>query len=210
LLYQTPAEKFAECVAAISWTCRAKRTLAAVANSQNVGLECLLLRDYPPCLPPTAPMPRPCWPPPMGSRSRGSWLGNGLPQGYFRRDYWTFRLIWFSAHQALDPFRGSKDLGVKCEIIFSVCYSEKLAAFFIVHRSPKAPCEKNQLLIWRPLTHGAGPPVRLSPSFTNPLLFLVWTCLPTRPSIYARRPVLTRPLVFVVHRVSPPVAANRR
>lgn len=58
-----------------------------------------------------------------------------------------FRLIWFSAHQALDPFRGSKDIGVKCEIIFPVCYSEKLAAFFIVHRSPKAPCEKSQLLI---------------------------------------------------------------
>jgi hypothetical protein len=82
-----------------------------------------------------------------------------------------FRQIRFGPHQTLDPFRGSKDIGVKREIIFPVCYSEELPAFFIVHRSPKAPCEKSQLLIRRLLTHGARPPVRLSTSFANPLLF---------------------------------------
>jgi hypothetical protein len=136
-------------------------------------------------------------------------LGNGLPQGYFRRDGWMFRLIRFSAHQALDPFRGSKDIGVKREIIFPVCYSEKVAAFFIVHRSLKASREKSQLLVRRLLTAGTRPPVKLRPLFANPLLFLVRTCVCSRPSFHARSPVFTRSFAFIAHRASPPIAANR-
>jgi hypothetical protein len=53
----------------------------------------------------------------------------------------------FSAHQALDPFHGSKDLRVKHEIIFAVRYPEKAAASFIIHRSPQAPYEESQLFV---------------------------------------------------------------
>jgi hypothetical protein len=136
-------------------------------------------------------------------------LGSGLPQAYFRRDCWMFRLIRFSANQALDPFRSSKDIRVKREIIFPVCYSEKVAAFFIVHRSLKASCEKSQLLVRRLLSAGTGPPVKLRPLFASPLLFLVRTCVRFRPSFYARSPVFTRSFVFIAHRVGPPIVANR-
>jgi hypothetical protein len=82
------------------------------------------------------------------------------------------RLVRFSIGGAFDPFHGSKDIRVERKIIFPVCHSEKAAAFFTVHRPPDALCEKSQLLIRRLLT---GPPVRLSPPFANPLLFLVRT-----------------------------------
>jgi hypothetical protein len=53
------------------------------------------------------------------------------------------------ARQIVDPFKGSKDLGMASKIIFSRSNTEKMAALLVSHSAPDALRKKRKLVFRR-------------------------------------------------------------
>jgi hypothetical protein len=51
------------------------------------------------------------------------------------------------ARQIVDPFKGSKDLGIASKIIFSRSNTEKMATLLVSHSAPDALREKRKLVL---------------------------------------------------------------
>jgi hypothetical protein len=84
------------------------------------------------------------------------------------------------ARQIVDPFKGSKDLGIASKIIFSRSNTEKMAALLISHGAPDA-LRKKRKLVFRWLFGCSSIVVRSSDFRTSFFCF--------RPRVSARPPI---------------------
>ena len=99
------------------------------------------------------------------------------------------------ARQIVDPFKGSKDLGIASKIIFSRSNTEKMAALLVSHSAPDALRKKRKLVFrWlfaRPSIVVGSPDLRTS--FTNELLFCFRPRVSARPFIFSFAPLSSQP-----------------
>jgi hypothetical protein len=94
------------------------------------------------------------------------------------------------ARQIVDPFKGSKDLGIASKIIFSRSNTEKMAALLVSHRAPDPLREKRKLVFqWlfaRPSIVVGSPDFRTS-------LFCFRPRVSARPPIFIFAPLYSQP-----------------
>jgi hypothetical protein len=98
------------------------------------------------------------------------------------------------ARQIVDPFKGSKDLGIASKIIFSRSNTEKMAALLVSHSAPDA-LRKKRKLVFRWLFARASIVVGspdLRTSFNNELLFCFRPRVSARPPIFSFAPVFSQ------------------
>ena len=92
--------------------------------------------------------------------------------------------------QIVDPFKGSKDLGIASKIIFSRSNTEKMAALLVSHSAPDALRKKSKLVFrWlfaRPSIVVGSPDFRTS-------LFCFRPRVSARPPIFIFAPLYSQP-----------------